>query len=280
MSQTALISRLNELPRLQKILQELLDMVNQDDVDFGQLANKIGMEQILSARLLRMANSAHFGGNKTVSSVNDALIRVGSGPVKTLVVASVLSSAFPKVPSLDMTEYWTNTFEVATLASKIAMASGVENGIDANEAFTAAILHNIGELMIHTLAPGDARTVAALVEAGQDELSAQQEVLGTTAPELGALLAKTWKFPDHMVGAIKHYPDSPQSAEKPRLAVVLHFARDIHANWDEQEDDKAKATFIATHQDSRALIISSAVRESIDKVRGNGADMATQMMAA
>ncbi|MDN3681526.1 HDOD domain-containing protein [Vibrio tapetis subsp. quintayensis] len=280
MSQTALISRLNELPRLQKILQELLDMVNQDDVDFGELANKIGMEQILSARLLRMANSAHFGGNKTISSVNDALIRVGSGPVKTLVVASVLSSAFPKVPSLDMTEYWTNTFEVATLASRIAIASGVENGIDANEAFTAAILHNIGELMIHTLAPEDALSVAKLVEDGQDELSAQQQVLGTTAPELGALLAKTWKFPDHMVGAIKHYPDAPQTTEKPQLAVVLHFARDIHANWDEQEDDKAKATFIATHQDSRALIISSAVRESIDKVRGNGADMATQMMAA
>ncbi|EPT2926712.1 HDOD domain-containing protein, partial [Vibrio vulnificus] len=102
MSQAALITRLNELPRIQSLLQELLDMVNQEEVNFGALAKKISMDQVLSARLLRMANSAHFGGTKSIATINDALIRVGTGPVRTLVVASVLSSAFPRVKTLDM----------------------------------------------------------------------------------------------------------------------------------------------------------------------------------
>lgn len=60
MEEQALFCRLNELPRLRQILQELLEMVNQNDVDFGELTRKISMEQVLSARLLRLANSAHF----------------------------------------------------------------------------------------------------------------------------------------------------------------------------------------------------------------------------
>lgn len=124
MSQAALISRLNELPRIQKVLQELLDMVNQDEVDFGELSRKIATDQVLSARLLRMANSAHFGGNKTVSSVNEALLRVGTGPVRTLVVASVLSGAFPKIKTLDMDQYWEDTFEVSVLRARLLTKRG------------------------------------------------------------------------------------------------------------------------------------------------------------
>ncbi|OZT82056.1 histidine kinase, partial [Vibrio sp. 03_296] len=58
MSQEALISRLNELPRIESVLQELLEMVNRDNFDFSELIKKIGMDQgYISARLLRMANS-------------------------------------------------------------------------------------------------------------------------------------------------------------------------------------------------------------------------------
>lgn len=60
MSQDALISRLNELPRIESVLQELLAMVNRDDFSFAELSQKLAMDQVLSARLLRMANSAYF----------------------------------------------------------------------------------------------------------------------------------------------------------------------------------------------------------------------------
>ncbi|MBN8115261.1 HDOD domain-containing protein, partial [Vibrio vulnificus] len=57
MVKNTMLNRLNELPRLSKVLQELLDMANQPDVDFHQLSKKITLDQILTARLLRMANS-------------------------------------------------------------------------------------------------------------------------------------------------------------------------------------------------------------------------------
>ncbi|WP_070963793.1 HDOD domain-containing protein [Vibrio sonorensis] len=276
MSQAGLISRLNELPRLQKVLQELLDMVNQDDVDFGQLSKKIAMDQVLSARLLRMANSAHFGGSKTVSSVNEALLRVGTGPVRTLVVASVLSSSFPKVPTLNLEDYWTDTFEVSVIASKLAE----EINLDGNEVFTAGILHNIGELMIHTLTPEQAQEIVAKVQAGADPIDAQEEVLDVSAPALGAQLAKTWKFPDKMVDAIAHFHDPRDAELSPKMAVLLHFARAIHEKWDSFTSDDEKLVYIAQHPDSRILHIPGNFASTIDKFRGNGKDLAAQLTAA
>ncbi len=276
MSQAALLSRVNELPRIQSLLQELLDMVNQEDVDFGKLAKKMAMDQVLSARLLRMANSAYYGSRANISSINDAIIRVGMGPVRTLVVASVLSSAFPKVETMDIEEYWTNTFEVSVISSKIAN----EVGMDGNEVFTTGVLHNIGELMIHALVPEQAKEIQAKIDQGMDPIAAQEAVLDVSAATLGASLAKTWKFPDEMVDAIEHFPHPREAEISPKLAVILHFARSINDSWDAFQDDKEKAVFLAEHPDSRLLSISSKFASTIDKFRGSGRDLALQLNAA
>lgn len=276
MSQEALLSRLNELPRIQKVLQELLDMVTKDDVDFKLLAAKISTDQVLSARLLRLANSAHFSGNKTISSVNEALVRVGSAPVRTLVVVSVLSGVFPKLPTLDMAKYWEETFEVSIIASKIAKITDM----DADEAFTTGILHNIGELMIHTLVPEQAKVITARAEAGENAIAVQEEILDITAPTLGAKLAKTWHFPDDMVDAIANF-DQPRDAEiSPKMATTLHFARLIHRDWDKLESDEGKVRYLAEHPDSRLLHISPEFASTIDQFRGNGRALAVELNAA
>lgn len=272
MTQQALISRLNELPRIQKVLQELLDLVNQDEVDFGELAEKISSDQVICARLLRMANSAHFGGQKSISSVNDAIIRVGMGAVKTLVVASFLSSAFPKVDTLDMETYWVDTFEVSVIASKIAD----QNNMDANEVFTTGLLHNIGELMIHTLVPDQAQQIAKRTEMGEDPIAVQEELLDTSAPSLGAMLAKAWKFPLTMVDAIANAHDPRNSEVAPQVATTLHLAKAINKDWDELSQEKKQA-FIANHPDSRLLNLSDSFAAIIDGVRGNGRELAAQL---
>ncbi|ELP5729622.1 HDOD domain-containing protein [Vibrio vulnificus] len=276
MSQAALITRLNELPRIQSLLQELLEMVNQEDVNFGALAKKISMDQVLSARLLRMANSAHFGGKKTIATINDALIRVGTGPVRTLVVASVLSSAFPRVKTLDMEKYWTDTFEVSVISSKLA----AESGMDVNETFTTGVLHNIGELMIHTLVPEQALVINQRVAKGADPISVQEELLNVSSPTLGAKLARSWNFPEEMADAIEHFHEPREADVSPKLASIIHFARAINNSWDDFKDSNEKAHFLANHPDSRLLCISAAFVDQIDKIRGNGRDLAMQMVAA
>ncbi|NOH96192.1 HDOD domain-containing protein [Vibrio sp. 99-70-13A1] len=275
MSQQALISRLNELPRIESILQELLEMVNKENVDFNELSRKMSMEQVLSARILRMANSAQFGGNKSVSSINDAIIRVGSGAVRTLVSSSILSSAFPKIETLNLKDYWSNTFEISMIASKLAPS--VE--LDPNEVFTTGVLHNIGELMIHSLVPEQAVEISRRVEGGESMLKVQRDVLSTDAPELGARLAQAWQFPLEMVDAIANVNRPGKARVSKKLACLLYFAREVNKRWDSFLDDAEKQDFLHSHPAAMALSISDEMIAVIDEVRGQGSELAYELFS-
>ncbi|MGF1742543.1 HDOD domain-containing protein [Vibrio profundum] len=273
MSHDALISRINELPRIESVLQELLEMVNRETIDFGELSRKMSMDQVLSARVLRMANSAHFGGVKGVSTINDAIIRVGGGAIRTLVSSSILSTTFPKLATLNLKDYWSNTFEVSMIASTIA--KNVK--LDPNETFTTGVLHNIGELMIHALVPDKAVEIMRRVEQGENITEVQKELLDIDSQQLGAALAESWKFPTDMIDAIAHVNHPNRAGESRRLACVLYLARDVHHNWDSMLDSREKTAYLAKHGAAKALKVTGELVGKIDKVRGQGSEMAYQL---
>ncbi|MBD0787855.1 HDOD domain-containing protein [Vibrio sp. Y2-5] len=273
MNQEALLSRFNELPRIESIQQELLNMVNSENLNFSELARKMSMDQVLSARVLRMANSAQFGGAHGVSTINEAIIRVGSGAVRTLISSSVVSGVFPKLETLNIKDYWANTFEIAMIASKLARAAR----LDPNEAFTTGVLHNIGELMIHALEPEIASQIKYRADHGEELIAVQKELLDTDAQELGARLAREWQFPSDMADAIENVNHPGKATEAKRLACVLFLAREIHKRWDSLFDEREKRAFLTRHPAAKALALSSDVYIEIDRVRGHGVELAHQL---
>ncbi|WP_432454474.1 MULTISPECIES: HDOD domain-containing protein [unclassified Agarivorans] len=273
MTEQELLARVNELPKVSSVVQELVSMLNHPDCDFAVLAKKISMDQVISARVLRLSNSAHFGHSRTIASVNEAVIRLGVIPLKTMIVVSWLTNAFPRFKTLDMKLYWGDTFEIAIIASKIAN----KVGIDANEMFTAGILHNIGDLMIHSLVPDIACEILARVAEGEDELELQRRLLGTTTAKLGAELARSWKFAPRLVDTIEFYMNPDLATIEPLRALVLNFACKVHRDWDSLESKAAKIDYLVSHAHSGRLILPSSYYVSIDKVRGQGREMAEQM---
>ena len=272
MSYQGLISRINELPRIESVLQELLEMVNSDQIDFSELAKKMAMDQVLLARVLRMANSAQFGGVKGVSNINDAIVRIGIGAIRNLISSSILASTFPKLETLNIKDYWASTFEVATIAGALAK----EVKIDPNEAFIAGILHNIGELMIHSLEPEKALEINRRVEKGSNPIEVQRDVLGADAQQLGAALAESWKFPAELIDAIANVNHPSKAVESKRLACLVFLARDIHQSWDSMSA-KEKQGYLKKHKAALALNLDSNLTEKIDAVRGQGSEMAYQL---
>lgn len=273
MSQEALISRINELPRIESVLQELLEMVNREPIDFGELARKMSMDQVLLARVLRMANSAQFGGVKGISNINDAIVRIGVGAIRNLISSSILATTFPKLETLNIKDYWAGTFEVATIASTIAK----DIKLDPNEAFTTGVLHNIGDLMIHALEPEKAVAIQQRVWNGENAVQVQREVLGTDAQQLGAVLAESWKFPNELVDAIANVNHPAKAVESKRLACLMYLARDIHQRWDNMLDQQEKQTFLAHSKAALALHVSPELATKIDGVRGQGSELAYQL---
>lgn len=273
MSYQVLISRINELPRIESVLQELLEMVNREQIDFGELAKKMAMDQVLLARVLRMANSAQFGGVKGVSNINDAIVRIGVGAIRNLISSSILASTFPKLETLNIKDYWASTFEVATIASTVAK----DVKVDPNEAFIAGILHNIGELMIHSLEPEQALEISRRVKNGENPVDVQREVLGTDAQQLGAALAETWKFPAQLVDAIANVNHPAKAVESKKLACLMFLVRDIDHQWDSMLSLDDKQSYLSQHKAAVALSVSPDLAEQIDQVRGQGSEMAYEL---
>ncbi|MFC1236736.1 HDOD domain-containing protein [Vibrio sp. F74] len=269
------LSKVEALPRIKQVLQDALNIVNQDEFDFDELAIKLSMDQLLSTSMLRMANSAQFGGRREISSLNEAIVRLGEDNVRTLVRSSVLSMAFPVIKTISLKDYWSKNFEISMIASKI----GVIAGLDKNEVFTTGTLHNIGELMIHANLPDEAQIMVDRIAKGEDPYRVQEELLNTTVPYLGARLAHAWNFPPQMVEAIFFLPNPEKAKLSPTLAYTIRLASDLHNVWDSLIKEDDKLTFISSHPSAIALKLDKDVIPTIDGVRGKGFELAYKMFA-
>ncbi|MDD1791579.1 HDOD domain-containing protein [Enterovibrio sp. ZSDZ42] len=273
MTTASLLSHVDKLPKIPKVVQELMDLVNDDNSDMNNIAEKIALDQVISARVLRLSNSSHFGRGRSVASVDDAVVRLGLGPIRTLVTASALMSTFPKIEGLDLNKFWGTTFEVATLCKVIAK----ELKADQNEAFTAGMLHNIGDLLIYTVYPDKAQKVELHMETGKSKAEAQQIVLSTDGAELGGLLAKNWKFADTLVNAIAHQYSAVQGDEFSQLAANINLARKIDDSWDDLADEEARQTWLNHQLEYSMLGLSEDIISVIENNRGLGRDLASSL---
>lgn len=221
-----MFGNVKQLPVLPILLLELMESFSDDDVQVDVIAKKIGMDQSISAKVIRMANSTAFRRGKEVESIEQAVIRLGFNQVRSIVVAASLSNAFPETPSFDKNKFWADTFVTATIAKALATHSKLNQ----ETAFTCAMMHNIGELLLQILKPEECTLVEMAIENGEPRLLAQRETFGVDYSQIGVQLAKHWDFSAVFCDAIEQQLD-PLSYEHPskeailiRLAVFAGFA--------------------------------------------------------
>ena len=207
-----LFKNVKQLPVLPILLLELMESFSDEDARVEDIAKKIGMDQSISAKVIRMANSAAYRRGKEVESIEQAVIRLGFNQVRSIVVAATLSNVFPDTPSFDKNKFWQDTFTTASIAKALAKHTNVNQ----ETAFTCAMMHNIGELLLQILKPEECSLIAMAIEAGEPRLSAQRE----TYSQVGGELAKHWDFSIVFCDAIEQQLD-PLSYETPSKAAII-----------------------------------------------------------
>lgn len=223
-----ILDQLGKLPVLSTVVQEVIGSLGDPDVDAAVLGRKIGRDPVLGARLLRVANSAFYGLSRQVATPHDAITVMGLSQVRSLVMASGLAHALPEHEhGLDRKRHWQRSFRVATTAQTLARRT---RGA-AESAFTAGMLHNIGELVLDVCLPEDylkVRTVSR--EQGIPLRQAEREALGFDHTEVGADVARHWKLPDVIEHAIRHCHDPAAAATAGVSAcVAMACLLDDHA---------------------------------------------------
>lgn len=142
----AIVARLKCLPALPSIVCDLLASFNQDDMDVGQLSRQIAKDQALTACLLRIANSSFYGLQCRVATINDAVVLVGFRAVRSMVLAVSVNSVFraDQCPGFDPNGYIRHSIGTGLGARALAVLSERNPEL----AFTAGVLHDIGELAL------------------------------------------------------------------------------------------------------------------------------------
>lgn len=222
-----LLEQAHQLPSIPKLVRELLQALDDPNVDAGKIAAKLQLDQALTAKVLRLANSSFYGGTRKVSTVSDAVVLLGVDALRTMVAAGGVMSAFKAPEGFDLRAFWRKSFMVAGLCRWL-VRRGKLRSLNAETAFTAGLLHDVGNLLMHTLDGERMREVEAAIAAGAPRGDTEQMILGYTSVEIGGALARHWHFPDALCEAVVNQA-APMAARLPNeYAGLVHVARTCH----------------------------------------------------
>ncbi len=227
MSMELLFSKIKQLPVIPKLLHELMQDFSNDNSKIHDIAQKIAMDQVISAKVLKLANSAAYRRGAEITSIEQAVILLGFNALRSLVVASGIMTSFKTPANFNTAKFWVETFQTATITKALAKES---HAVDPETAFTCTLLHNIGELLIQSALPEEASLINLAINQGTSRIDAQREMLGYDFSLVGAELARRWNLSERFVTAIAqqldpldHHPVSPE-AVLIRLAMFVSFA--------------------------------------------------------
>jgi len=189
----------------------------------AQVADVISKDTSLTAKLLKLVNSPFYGLPQRIDSISRAVMVIGGQEISTLALGISAINAFKDIPTelINMRTFWEHSVAVGALAQVLGKA--IRHGA-AERLFVAGILHDIGRLIIFKKLPHAAVETIYYARANQTPMvTAEQDVLGFTHPQVGGLLLRAWKFPEPLVAivACHHNPLACPDNVEP---AILHLA--------------------------------------------------------
>ncbi len=222
-----LVARINKLPTLPAIYQQLVAALRQPNSSIEDVSKIIAKDPSMTARLLKLVNSAYFGLQKPVADVTRAGALLGLDRIMALVLGQGIFSDCepPKVPGFSMDALWLHSMTTASAAHRIAIAEQLDRDQIA-AAFLAGMLHDIGKLV---LAMGLPEQYANVLRQGTDKPGELYEIemreLRAAHNDVGAYLVGLWGLPNTIAEAIAFHEDPSQAPNKAfGLPGIIHVA--------------------------------------------------------
>lgn len=223
-----------------EVYAKLRKMLDEPDSTVAQLAEVIEHDPALSARILRLANSAFFALPHEVESIAEAVSIIGFTDVQDLVLATEVIQRFDNIPPelVDIYSYWRDSLRCAVLARQ--MAGLLPPKLADEPLFLAGLLHGVGHLVIYTRIPELGRK--ALLEHRHRNIplhQAQREVMGFDYAAVGSALARAWELPQMLQRVIANHiePDRAEEYRMETAVIGLALVVSEHAGFEEKAVD-------------------------------------------
>ncbi len=260
------LNRLKDLPTLPDIFKELLDVLQNENSTFSDLASVIKHDQSLVEKILRVANSPYFGIPGNVKSIEQAIMLLGYDLVKGLCLGTSIFKLLGKHSRKAVNNLWKHSNEVAVIGAKI---SEYVEGIEPSEVFSAGLLHDIGRVVLLTL---DKEKYLQIIDS--DDLIIQElDYFGIHHPSIGAEFLRRAYLPESLVYAVR-YHHTPSKAEKyKKMVSVVSFAEALSRNFFPKFEDDGYWT-----EEHDAIVLElDMTDEKLSRIREQSTEDISQM---
>jgi len=215
------VEGISKVVTIPAVVNRIVAMVATGTVSAGEVADEIGKDQVLAAKVLKLVNSGFYGFRQPITTITHAMVLLGGDVVKTLVMTASVIDLVDRMNQL-LEGLWEHSVGTARAAGAIAERLRMR---DVEEIALCGLLHDIGKVIVGQTFPVEhARIRQVVAERNCLQIEAEAEVLGVSHAEVGMWLLKKWSLPPNMVYPIAyHHAFHPRRDFADRTAVV-HLA--------------------------------------------------------
>ena len=221
-----IISDINTLTPIPPVATQIIALVEDDNSSMSDIADLIIYDPSLTASLLKICNSAHFGLARRVDSVRDAITLLGLDQIVELVFLNATAENFRDKPDgygLGEGELWQHAVLSAYVAKRMAENHGLQS--HKHLIFTAALIKDIGKIVMGRFVAFSYEKINILVHSkGYSFNEAEKEVIGINHEELGARIGKKWRFGDKLIYMIRNHHMTDETARNDRSTALVYLA--------------------------------------------------------
>jgi putative nucleotidyltransferase with HDIG domain len=223
-----IIKNLNSTTSVPASALQAMRLLQDPNANMGEVVQTINYDPGITSNILKLANSSYFGCSRAISTLKEAIVRLGSGNVFKLVTAAIANSAIRTNIHgyhFNADQLWDHSVAVAVAADNLY---DLLNPNAPKIAFTAGLLHDIGKVVLGKYLK-DKTLRARFIEAqepGKSILKVETEVLGINHAEVGGLMLQEWNIPANLVDSVR-WQYEPERCPESITAALIHICNII-----------------------------------------------------
>lgn len=215
-------SELSSLPEIYIRVSELMENENSTSEQIGEV---VETDPALTARILKMVNSAFYGFQHEISTISQSIFILGRDRLRQILIGTVLGGVFGNMNNrvFSMNDFWYESVKTALLARQLCSESDIK--YQSETLFTAGLLHKIGRLIMVERMPVESLLVQNAIDVDDEDIfQAERRNFGFTHCELGAAFISKWGLPQILSDIAQYYEDPEQAQEFTEEVRLIHLA--------------------------------------------------------
>jgi putative nucleotidyltransferase with HDIG domain len=220
-----MLKEIKMLKPMPQVATQIIKIAEDPKSSMADAADLIMYDPSLTANILKLCNSAYFGLSRKVDSVKDAIALLGMDKVVDLVLIKGSATNLQKGREgygLHEGDLWRHAISSALIAKELAEKNKSEHK---QLIFTAALLKDIGKVILDRYVSGSFNTINKLVQNGECSFSeAEKKVIGINHAELGGIVAKMWDFSPKMISMIANHHMTDESVRNDEDISIIYLA--------------------------------------------------------